>query len=920
LAHELAHIRRHDYAFNLLQTALETLLFYHPAVWWVSRTIRLEREACCDELAAAVSGDRRKYARALASMEALRGRSQSLAMAANGGPLLHRIRRLVGVSSPQSNRSGWWLIAAVVASLLAAIAMNSGLEQAARADDGDKADWRIRVLDEQIENLRKAQKSADKERAAAIERTIADLTAQRERFSLRLQILDEEIAALRAEQKQADKQKAAAIENAIAELRAARERFAKKPADAPKATPMNDKNAKQPADGDGWGKESGGLRIRVTPIATDANDESPDLTKKVESYARGENLALAVEFKNVGQKTITLLDAKGNLPFLGPHLYDLEFTDKNDKPIPRSARQVLTSVVMLIEGSTHEIEPGKTLAVIVRPAKFNPPMDFSPPPGEYRVRIRYHLAQKMVESIAEHWGAKPQGKAWAGEVVSNTAAFTVADDPKAAKAGELPWGEAKNGLRAAVELLYNGKRLPADGSQPVPLNTALGVVFHIQNMSDKPISLFEETWHQLDPVTVKDESGKEQSLSGPWYSGFPIMARWTLKPKEIAEIRAYPLGIVADQASANNFAQAVGPRLIAKPGKYKLRYAIQLGNLKSAASQPDDWQGELPTGETTVTVRAISSEEDAAEEARRFTGRVEFVAKDGTAIHEGFFVARTEDASTRIDLRPGTVEIPRVTSRPVTISVVADGYEETILEGVEFKPDETKRFELTPAEPTRFRLIADGQPVAGAKVRRFNKTSDNATAGPYPMNGLEGPVHAVSAEDGSVVLSSLQKVNHGYESLGDAVYYFYIEAKGLAGRFLGPVKAGTDLGDVELSRPLDVRGEIHGAPDELQNFAAEWDQPFELKTANPKAAWFYAISQRLETKREGNKLTFHLTGLRPGKLRIISNFSPGTHHVAHTYTRRDPGESDVVVEVDLSKSLNDLVITPAGRKQVEVRQ
>jgi hypothetical protein len=165
-----------------------------------------------------------------------------------------------------------------------------------------------------------------------------------------------------------------------------------------------------------------------------------------------------------------------------------------------------------------------------------------------------------------------------------------------------------------------------------------------------------------------------------------------------------------------------------------------------------------------------------------------------------------------------------------------------------------------------------------------------------------------------VVLDTLQKLNQGYEDLGDAVYFLYIEAEGFAGRFLGPVKAGQELGDVELSRPLEVRGEIHGTPEELDRFTADWDQPFELRTANPVAAWSYAESQRLETTREGDKLTFHLTGLRPGKLRFISNFNPGTHHVRHTYSRRDPGEGDVVVELELTESLHDLVITSAGRK------
>src|SRR5882724_2008348 len=100
LVHELAHIRRHDYLVNLLQTTVETLLFYHPAVWWVSQQVREEREHCCDDLAVAVCGDVLTYARALAELEHLRSFSPQLAVAANGGSLLRRIQRLVGSPAP----------------------------------------------------------------------------------------------------------------------------------------------------------------------------------------------------------------------------------------------------------------------------------------------------------------------------------------------------------------------------------------------------------------------------------------------------------------------------------------------------------------------------------------------------------------------------------------------------------------------------------------------------------------------------------------------------------------------------------------------------------------------------------------------------------------------------------------------------
>jgi GWxTD domain-containing protein len=101
LLHELAHIRRHDYAVNVLQTLVEGLLFYHPAVWWVSGVIRAERENCCDDAVVAVVGDARGYAAALAELEWRRSAGQP-ALAARGGNLTRRIRRLLEPEGPRS--------------------------------------------------------------------------------------------------------------------------------------------------------------------------------------------------------------------------------------------------------------------------------------------------------------------------------------------------------------------------------------------------------------------------------------------------------------------------------------------------------------------------------------------------------------------------------------------------------------------------------------------------------------------------------------------------------------------------------------------------------------------------------------------------------------------------------------------------
>ncbi len=94
LLHELAHIRRRDYAVNLLRGLAESLFFYHPAVWWISSVIAEEREHCCDDLVVEVSGDAREYAAALVGLETLRSAPEP-ALGASGGSLLRRVRRLL---------------------------------------------------------------------------------------------------------------------------------------------------------------------------------------------------------------------------------------------------------------------------------------------------------------------------------------------------------------------------------------------------------------------------------------------------------------------------------------------------------------------------------------------------------------------------------------------------------------------------------------------------------------------------------------------------------------------------------------------------------------------------------------------------------------------------------------------------------
>ncbi len=133
IAHELGHVRRWDYLANLLQLVIETILFYHPIVHWISRDVREARESCCDDLVLALAeGSPVVYASALADLEELRLETTvaAPALAASGGVLLTRIRRIVGVQVVMHDtlpRTGGWPVALVLAASLLAVLRLHGL-------------------------------------------------------------------------------------------------------------------------------------------------------------------------------------------------------------------------------------------------------------------------------------------------------------------------------------------------------------------------------------------------------------------------------------------------------------------------------------------------------------------------------------------------------------------------------------------------------------------------------------------------------------------------------------------------------------------------------------------------------------------------------------------------------------------------
>lgn len=182
LLHELAHVRRHDYLVNLLQTVAEGLLFYHPAVWWISGIIRDEREHCCDDLAVAAGtsgGGAYEYALALSALAESRWesgnhnhRETAAAVAATGGNLMTRIHRLLYPKRPASGLAAAPVLAVAAAIALAAAYQGTAAPQAPK--ESDSSDPYVKWVKEDVTYI-----IEPREREAFLRLTAKD---ERERF------------------------------------------------------------------------------------------------------------------------------------------------------------------------------------------------------------------------------------------------------------------------------------------------------------------------------------------------------------------------------------------------------------------------------------------------------------------------------------------------------------------------------------------------------------------------------------------------------------------------------------------------------------------------------------------------------------------------------------------------------------------
>lgn len=212
IAHELAHIRRFDVWVNLLQRVVETLLFYHPAVWWLSNQVRLEREMCCDEIAVSVTEQRGNYAIALEQVARIQAQGGlSLAPAFLGEKkmnLLSRVRNVLGQSNPPE-RSPACLVGIMVVTVPLMLFGFSGISSngnKAVAQEGGKSAEAKAGPKKSVEGKVGVRKSAERDSEGALEGFQPQSKREAALFQM-IQQLQREVTSLRREVRSTDKGK-----------------------------------------------------------------------------------------------------------------------------------------------------------------------------------------------------------------------------------------------------------------------------------------------------------------------------------------------------------------------------------------------------------------------------------------------------------------------------------------------------------------------------------------------------------------------------------------------------------------------------------------------------------------------------------------------------------------------------------------
>lgn len=630
LAHELAHIRRHDYLVNMLQTAIETLLFYHPAAWWLSRRIRLEREHCCDDVAVAACGSRIEYASALAAVEKARS-APDLAMAAGGnkrgGPTLQRIRRLLSKPPGEPGRLPVWLGGMLSIVLVTALGTAAAFSLPAEPAYPD----------------RKAESSppgVEEERSSS-----AVWMALMARSPIRS--LEEYHHAVKTVPAPAPPlYKPLPIPACDFEIRRSKDQSLvwRVPYKGylREQRELNDSNRRR------IGKLPDGKylvalcigRARCSNVAEFELDSTYDPTKE---------RAFRVEAIEPGPgQGLRYLGVRVTGPMIGKTIFSTILVGFPTLIVDGSKRLPISP----IGGSFFDLPPGKGSYGLVDLARYEPAIEAGKAhtiqmiSGEYR-------SDPAVISLEG-----PLGRAW-DRATADASSRADAEKELQDEARATAWGAPRDGLRAGIRLLEAGSDVEIGA---IRLGDKARPVCVVRNVSERPITFTAHNPMLLFPA-IRDARGRRVSLSTPEWTGPVQLVPHRLAPGGSLEFGLPVCLFAPDPHALISPGDQQTARVQAGEGRYKISCEISL-----AGHRPGDWSGNLETGQLDFEIlppdRDVLTEQIASTLRRgadRFALKVFYSSESGKPLrsvrlnHLGFPEA-LRPTWTSVEIDRGQVE------------------------------------------------------------------------------------------------------------------------------------------------------------------------------------------------------------------------------------------------------------------------
>ena len=659
--------------------------------------------------------------------------------------------------------------------------------------------------------------------------------------------------------------------------------------------------ASHAADEVEWGQPDKGIQLRILPVRQETDEQSPDFqnARQTSEFRIADDVTLLAQLKNVSRNSISLQGVrfgdsvskpwpgKSQQAKFGPLVFQTRLYDKDGtlvEPPTASSPQTL-AMLEFSSGQVEVLKPNESVTMQIKPIQWNSSLATFIESGNYQIELEYRGTPKPIQDqIKKHWPTKPLGNVWHGAAKSARVNIQIQKSYRDLRP-KLAWGKPNKGLRVAAEYRLSDTR--AEDPQEFidrtfPVGSQVNVRYYFQNTSTKPLNFSSDLWRQDDTILIVTDQGNRK-LNHPWYSGIARRKTWTIKPKQIVTVDAIALSFPPENDDPTF--KSFGAEIDSGPGEYRIRHELS--------------ELDLSTGTSLLTVR----QREPRDEPPMFNTTIVFRKPDRTIAENGFVTVRTQPDGKQLfegELPGGSLKLKKWTGETLSIYARFPTCEENTFFDVVGKKGGETAIDLSKSDPILMRLVdEDGHPVTDANVRFFVRTGEKSKSYPFPIKGIEGPVYAVSDENGVVKLDTVQSGH---------IYTVYIEPVNLAPMFISGIEVGTDLGEVELVPPFEISGIIKGSPEQLRRFAAEWDQPAEMILADGSTSFIYAVSKKLQATRDGDQLKFRLSGLRPGKLRIIANFGPRPHSVGHVYERRKVGPKDKLFEFDISESRDDFVI------------